>query len=183
MKQKFEMSAMGELKFFLGLQVDQSADGIFLHQTKYVNDLLSRFGMSDTSPVSTPLPVGHGIDMDAQGPSVDPTLYRSMIGSLMYLTASRPDIMFPTCLLARYQASPKSSHIDAVKRIFRYLKGCPDRGIRYPCADSLELAAYSDSDYGGCKTNMKSTTAGCQFLGSRLVTWQCKKQTCVATST
>ena len=102
MKTKFEMNSMGEMKFFLGLQVDQTPNGIFIHQTKYVQDLLSRFKMIYAKIASTPLPLNHDIGLDERGDPVDPTLYRSMIGSLMYLTASRPDIMFPTCLCARY---------------------------------------------------------------------------------
>ncbi|XP_022019469.1 uncharacterized mitochondrial protein AtMg00810-like [Helianthus annuus] len=139
--------------------------------------------MSEATPIGTPLPTNHGITLDLKGESVNSSYYRAMTGSLMYLIASRPNIMYPTCLLARYQANPKASHLGAVKRIFRYLKGCPDTGLWYPKDDSLDLVAFSDSDFGGCKIDGKSTTAGCQFLGSRLVTWQCKEQTCVATST
>ncbi|KAJ0836902.1 putative RNA-directed DNA polymerase [Helianthus annuus] len=183
MQDKFEMSAMGEINFFLGLQVQQTESGIFIHQTKYVGDILSRFQMSDATPIGTPLPTNHGITPDLKGEPVSPSYYRAMIGSLMYLTASRPDIMYPTCLLARYQVNPKASHLVAVKRIFRYLKAYPDTGLWYPRDNNFDLVAFSDSDFGGCKIDGKSTTAGCQFLGNRLVTWQCKKQTCVATST
>ncbi|KAJ0555461.1 putative RNA-directed DNA polymerase [Helianthus annuus] len=183
MQDKFEMSAMGEMTFFLGLQVQQTESGIFIHQTKYVGDILSRFQMSDATPIGTPLPQNHGITPDLKGEAVSPSYYRAMIGSLMYLTASRPDIMYPTCLLARYQVNPKASHLASVKRIFRYLKGYPDTGLWYPRDNNFDLVAFSDSDHGGCKIDGKSTTAGCQFLGNRLVTWQCKKQTCVATST
>ncbi|KAJ0677880.1 putative RNA-directed DNA polymerase [Helianthus annuus] len=183
MQDKFEMSAMGEMNFFLGLQVQQTESGIFIHQTKYVGDILSRFQMSDATPIGTPLPTNHGITPDLKGEPVSPSYYRAMIGSLMYLTASRPDIMYPTCLLARYQVNPKASHLAAVKRIFRYLKAYPDTGLWYPRDNNFDLIAFSDSDFGGCKIDGKSTTAGCQFLGNRLVTWQCKKQTCVATST
>ncbi|KAI3801965.1 hypothetical protein L1987_30085 [Smallanthus sonchifolius] len=182
MQDKFEMSSMGEMKFFLGLQVDQSETGIF-HQTNYVGDILSRFSMTDAKPAGTPLAINYGISPDDKGEYIDATLYRAMIGSLMYLTASRPDIMFATCLCARYQSKPKVSHLITVKRIFRYLKGTPDLGLWYSNDDNFELTAYSDSDYGGCKTDFKSTSAGCQFFGNRLVTWQCKKQTSVATST
>ncbi|KAK9056455.1 hypothetical protein SSX86_023816 [Deinandra increscens subsp. villosa] len=156
MQTKFEMSSMGEMGFFLGLQVKQSAKGIFLHQSKYVSDMLTQFKIGDVRIPSTPLQVSHGIEPDESDASVDPTLFRAMIGSLMYLTASRPDIMFA---------------------------GNPDLGIWYPNDNKFELSAYSDSDYGGCKINFKSTTVGCQFLGERLVSWQCKKQTSVATST
>ncbi|GKD96414.1 hypothetical protein Tco_1380311 [Tanacetum coccineum] len=106
-----------------------------------------------------------------------------MIGSLMYLTASRPDIMFAVCVCARFQVSLKSSHLLAVNRIFRYLKGKSSLGLWYSKDSLLELVAYTDSDYVGATQDRKSTTAGCQFLGNRLISWQCKKQTVVVTST
>ncbi|GJU81838.1 ribonuclease H-like domain-containing protein [Tanacetum coccineum] len=114
---------------------------------------------------------------------VDEHLYRSMIGSLMYLTSSRPDIMFVVCACARFQVNPKSSHLHAVKRIFRYLKGQPKLGLWYPKDSPFDLVAYTDSDYAGASLDRKSTTGGCQFLGCRLISWQCKKQTVVANST
>ncbi|MFS7942027.1 putative RNA-directed DNA polymerase [Helianthus anomalus] len=183
MKKKFGMSSMGEMKFFLGLQVEQLPDGIFIHQTKYVKDVLDKFDMKDCSPASTPLAQNHGICPDEQGVKMDETLYRSIIGSLMYLTASRPDIMYPTCLCARYQSNPKQSHLTIVKRILRYLKGCPSIGLWYPRSGDFTLSGFADSNFGSCKQNAKSTTAGFQFFGTRLVTWQCKKQTAVALST
>ncbi|GJX10274.1 hypothetical protein Tco_0200133 [Tanacetum coccineum] len=106
-----------------------------------------------------------------------------MIGSLMYLTASRPDIMFAVCACTRHQVTPKECHLHAVKRIFRYLKGYPKSGLWYPKESPFDLVAYSNSDYGGATQDRKSTTRGCQFLGRRLISWQCKKQTIVATST
>ncbi|GKA18119.1 hypothetical protein Tco_0697956 [Tanacetum coccineum] len=114
---------------------------------------------------------------------VDVHLYRSMIGSFMYLTASRPDIMFAVCACARFQVTPKTSHLHAVKRIFRYLKGQPKLGLWYPRDSPFDLEAFSDSDYAGASLDRKSTTGGCQFLGKRLILWQCKKQTIVANST
>ncbi|GJR28938.1 hypothetical protein Tco_1105170 [Tanacetum coccineum] len=106
-----------------------------------------------------------------------------MIGSLMYLTSSRPDIMFAVCAYVRYQVNPKVSHLHAVKRIFRYLKGQPKLGLWYPKDSPFDLVAYTDSDYAGASLDRKSTIGGCQFLGSRLISWQCKKQTVVANST
>ncbi|GKB02423.1 hypothetical protein Tco_0830512 [Tanacetum coccineum] len=120
---------------------------------------------------------------DSDGDDVDVHLYRSMIGSLMYLTSSRPDIMFAVCSCARFQVTPKVSHLHAVKRIFRYLKGQPNLGLWYPRDSPFDLVAYTDSDYVGASLDRKSTTGGCQFLGCRLISWQCKKQTMVATST
>ncbi|GJV51687.1 hypothetical protein Tco_1447428 [Tanacetum coccineum] len=119
---------------------------------------------------------------DAEAEDVDVHLYRSMIGSLMYLTASRPDIMFAVCACARFQVTPKVSHLHAVKRIFRYLKGQPKLGLWYPKDSPFDLEAYTDSDYVGASLDRKSTTGGCQFLGSRLISWQCKKQTIVCHS-
>ncbi|GJY42295.1 hypothetical protein Tco_0429565 [Tanacetum coccineum] len=120
---------------------------------------------------------------DEEADSVDVHLYRSMIGSLMYLTASRLDIMFVVCACARFQVTPKMSHLHAVKRIFRYLKGQPKLGIWYPRDSPFDLEAFSDSDYAEASLERKSTIGGCQFLTKRLISWQCKKQTIVANST
>ncbi|XP_022004601.1 uncharacterized mitochondrial protein AtMg00810-like [Helianthus annuus] len=165
MQEKFEMSALGEMTFFLGLQVHQSKEGIFIPRTKYVGDILKRFQMGDSKHSGTPLAQNHGITPNGMGEHVDPSLCRAMIGSFMYITASRSDIMFPTCLLAHYQSNPKVSHLVAVKTIFRYLKGCPDTSLWYPKDDNFDLIAFSDSDHGGCKIDAKSTSAGCQFFG------------------
>ncbi|KAJ9558487.1 hypothetical protein OSB04_013101 [Centaurea solstitialis] len=183
MHKRFKMSSMGELTFFLGLQVKQKTDGIFLNQSKYVASMLQKFGMADAKPASTPMETHKQLTADAEGEEVDVHHYRSMIGSLMYLTASRPDIMFAVCVCARYQVRPKEIHLQAVKRIFRYLKGQPRLGLWYPKDSSFDLVAYTDSDYGGANLDRKSTSGGCQFLGSRLVSWQCKKQTTVSQST
>ncbi|KAK1419452.1 hypothetical protein QVD17_28620 [Tagetes erecta] len=183
MKSIFQMSSMGEINFFLGLQVKQSADVIFINQSKFVEKLLKKFKMQDCQTIRTPSDVNCKIQPDPKGKSVDQTLYRSMIGSLMYLTASRPDIMYAVCVCARYQSDPKESHLVAVKRIFRYLKGKPNLGLWYPYEGNFELYSYSDSDFGGYALDRKSTTGGCQFLGPRLVSWQCKKQTNVSVST
>ncbi|KAI3759044.1 hypothetical protein L6452_06617 [Arctium lappa] len=183
MHQRFKMSSMGELTFFLGLQVQQKSDGIFISQSKYVQDILTKFGFSDSKPASTPMETHKQIIADLEGEDMDVHHYRSMIGSLMYLTASRPDIMFPVCVCARFKVRPKQSHYQAVKRIFRYLKGQPRLGLWYPHDSSFDLLAYSDSDLGGANLDRKSTSGGCQFLGARLVSWQCKKQTTMSTST
>ncbi|GJU34217.1 putative RNA-directed DNA polymerase [Tanacetum coccineum] len=183
MKDKFQMSSMGELTFFLGLQVQQKKNGIFISQDKYVHEILRKFNYSDVKSASTPTDLEKPLVKDGDADDVDEHLYRSMIGSLMYLTASRPDIMFAVCACARFQVSPKTSHLLAVKRIFRYLKGKPSLGLWYSKDSPLELIAYTDSDYAGATLDRKSTTGGCQFLGNRLISWQCKKQTVVATST
>ncbi|GJR92807.1 putative ribonuclease H-like domain-containing protein [Tanacetum coccineum] len=174
---------MGELTFFFGLQVLQNKDGIFLSQDKYVADILNKFRLSDVMSAKTPMDREHPWGKDGAGKDVELHLYRSIIGSLMYLTASRPDIMFTVCVCVRHQVTPKECHLHAVKRIFRYLKGHPKLGLWNPKESPFDLVAYSDSDYGGANQDRKSTTRGCQFLGRRLISWQCKKQTIVATST
>nr|GEY73451.1 hypothetical protein [Tanacetum cinerariifolium] len=183
MHEKIQMSVMGELNFFLGLQVLQKEDGIFLSQDKYVGDILKKFGYTDVRSSNTPIDKENPSGKEGTGKDVDLHLYRSMIGSLMYLTASRQDIMFAVCACARHQVIPKECHLHAVKRIFRYLKGHPKLGLWYPKDSPFDLVSFSDSDYGGATQDCKSTTGGCQFLGKRLISWQCKKQTIVATST
>ncbi|GJX67095.1 putative ribonuclease H-like domain-containing protein, partial [Tanacetum coccineum] len=183
MKSRFQMSSMGELTFFLGLQVKQKPDGIFISQDKYVAEILKKFDFANVKTASTPIETQKPLVKDEEASDVDVHLYRSMIGSLMYLTASRPDIMFAVCACSRFQVTLKSSHLSVVKRIFRYLKGKPKLGLWYPRVSSFDLESYSDSDYAGANLDRKSTTRGCQFLGRRLISWQCKKQTIMATST
>nr|GEU50431.1 uncharacterized mitochondrial protein AtMg00810-like [Tanacetum cinerariifolium] len=182
MKDKFQMSSMGELKFFLSLQVKQKKDRIFIRQDKYVAEILKKFGLTDGKSASTPIYTEKPLLKDPDGEDVDVHTYRSMIGSLMYLTLSRPDIMFTVCACAHFQVTPKASNLHEVKRIFRYLKGKPHLGLWYPKDSPFNLVAYSDSDYAGTNLDRKSTIGGCQFLGCRLISWQCKKQTVVATS-
>ncbi|GJR97839.1 retrovirus-related pol polyprotein from transposon TNT 1-94 [Tanacetum coccineum] len=157
MKSKFQMSFMGELTFFLRLEVQQKEDGIFISQDKYVAEILKKFDFDNVKTVSTPIETQRPLIKDEEAADVDVHLYRSTIGSLMYLTASRPNIMYAVCACSRFQVTPKTSHLHAMKRIF--------------------------SDYAGANLDRKSTTGGCQFLGRRLILWQCKKQTIVATST
>ncbi|GJY00316.1 putative ribonuclease H-like domain-containing protein [Tanacetum coccineum] len=183
MHKKFQMSSMDELTFFLGLQVKKKEDGIFISQDKYVTEILKKFGFSDVRIASTPMETHKPLLKDADAEDVDEHFYRSMIGSLMYLTSSSPDIMFAVCACVRFQVNPKSSHLHAVKRIFRYLKGQPKLGLWYPKDSPFDLVAFTNNDYAGASLDRKSTTGGCQFLGCRLISWQCKKQTVVANST
>ncbi|GJW78650.1 putative ribonuclease H-like domain-containing protein [Tanacetum coccineum] len=165
-----------------GLQVKHLMVVIFLSQDKYVKDILNKFDFRTIKPASTPIEAHKSLGKDEEGEDVDVHLYRSMIGCLMYLTASRPDIMFAVCLCARFQVTPKVSHLHAVKRIFRYLKHQPNLGLWYPKDSPFHLEAFSDSDYAGDNHDRRSTSGGCQYLGRRLVSWQCKKQTIVAIS-
>jgi hypothetical protein len=158
-------------------------DGNFLSQEKYTKDLLKRFNMEKWKPINTPMPTNGHLDLDEGGNPVNQTLYRSMISSLLYLTASRLDIMFSVCMCARFQSNPKKAHLRAVKRILRYLRHTPSVGLWYPKGATFDLIDYTDSDYAGCKIDRKSTSGGCHLLGRSLVSWTSKKQNSVALST
>ncbi|GJT78887.1 putative ribonuclease H-like domain-containing protein [Tanacetum coccineum] len=160
MHKKFQMSSMGELTFFLGLQVMQRDDGIFISQDKYMADILKKFDFVTMKTASTPIEINKALLKDEEAEDMDVHLYRSMIGSLMYLTASSPDIMFVVCACARFQVTPKVSHLHAVKRIFRYMKGQPKLGLWFPRDSPFDLEAFSDSDYAGASLDRKFTTGG-----------------------
>ncbi|WVZ80792.1 LOW QUALITY PROTEIN: hypothetical protein U9M48_028243 [Paspalum notatum var. saurae] len=173
---EFEMSLMGELQFFLGLQIKQGPEGTFVHQAKYTRDILNKFNMGDSKPMTTPMSTNMALDADEDGEAVVQKEFRGMIGSLLYLTATRPDIQFAVCLCARYQASPRSSHCQAVKRIFRYLKFTPELGLWYSSGSYLSLRGFSDADHDGCMIDRKSTSGTCELLGTSLVSWSSRKQ-------
>jgi hypothetical protein len=153
MIQKFEMSMMGELKYFLRFQI--------ICQTKYIQDILKKFGMKNVKPIKTPMGTNGHLDLDTEGKSVDQKVCRSMIGSLLYLWTSQPDIMFSVCMCARFQANPKEVHLRVVKRIMRYLVYTPKFGLWYPKRSTFDLIRYSDVDYAGCKIGSKSTSGTC----------------------
>jgi hypothetical protein len=180
---KFEMSMMGELKYFLGFQVKQLQEGTFISHTKYTQDILNKFGMKDDKHIKTPMGTNGHLDLDTGGKSVDQKVYRSMIGSLLYLCASRPDIMLSVCMYARFQDDPMEVHLTAIKRIMRYLVYTPKFGLWYPKGSPFDLIGYSDVDWAGCKIDRKSTSGTCQFLGRSLVSWALKKQNSLALST
>ncbi|WVZ80373.1 hypothetical protein U9M48_027849 [Paspalum notatum var. saurae] len=162
MSREFEMSLMGELQFFLGLQIKQGLEGTFVHQAKYTRDILKKFNMGDSKPMTTPMSTNAALDADEDGEAVDQKKFRGMIGSFLYLTATSPDIQFAVCLCARYQASPRTSHLQAVKRIFR---------------------GFSDADHASCQIDRKSTSGTCQLLETSLVSCSSRKQASVALST
>jgi hypothetical protein len=173
------MSMMGELTFFLGIQVKQTKQDTFVHQTKYTKDMMKKFNMSELKPVSTPMSTGTVLDPDKNGEVVDQREYRSMIDSLLYLMATRSDIQFIVYLCARFQSSPRSLHQTAVQQIFRYLQHIPEFGIWYS-ASSLDLIGFFDADFAGCGINRKSTSGTCHFLRSSLVCWSSRKEFSVA---
>ncbi|GJW91272.1 retrovirus-related pol polyprotein from transposon TNT 1-94 [Tanacetum coccineum] len=158
------------LSLVLHTLVNQSHCGIFINQSNYVLEILKKYGMETCDPVGTPMEIKDKLDLDQNGSPVDATKYRSMIGALMYLTSSRPDIVHATCLCARYQAKPTEKHLKEVKRIFRYLRGTVNTGLWYSKDSGIELTGFSDADYAGCKDTFKSTFDGAQFLGEKLLT-------------
>ncbi|WVZ70690.1 hypothetical protein U9M48_019333 [Paspalum notatum var. saurae] len=171
MSREFEMSLMGELQFFLGLQIKQGLEGTFVHQAKYTRDILKKFNMGDSKPMTTPMSTNTALDADEDGEAVDQKEFRGMIGSLLYLMATRPDIQFAVCLCARYQASPRTSHRQAVKCIFSLVFGT--------ARVLLSLRGFSDADHAGCRIDRKSTSGTCQLLGTSLVSWSSRKQACI----
>nr|GEX72085.1 retrovirus-related Pol polyprotein from transposon TNT 1-94 [Tanacetum cinerariifolium] len=182
MHSKFKMSMIWELKFLLGIQIHQSPRGIFINQTKYAQEILKKYGMTSCDSVGTVMATKH-LDADLSGTLVDQTKYCSMVGALMYLTSSRPDIMHATCYCASYQAKPTEKHLTAVKRIFWYLKDTIHMGLWYPKDTGFNLTAFSDSAHVGCPNLRKSTSGGIQFLGGdKLVSWSSKKQDCTSMS-
>ena len=159
MHSEFEMSMMGELSFFLGLQVKKLKEGTFINQAKYIRDLLKKFNMEEAKTVKTLMSSSIKLDKDEKGKSIDSTMYKGMIGSLLYLIASRPDIIYSVCLCDRFQSCPKESHLSVVKRILKYLKRTMDIGLWYPKSDNFELIGFSDADFASCKVKEKTLVA------------------------
>nr|ABN08974.1 gag-pol polyprotein, putative [Medicago truncatula] len=183
MQSEFEMSLVGELTYFLGLQIRQMEDTIFISQSKYAKNIVRKFGLDNASHKRTPTATHLKLSKDENGVAVDQSLYRSMIGSLLYLTASRPDITFAVGVCARYQAEPKMSHLAQVKRILKYVNGTTDYGVLYSHSNNSQLIGYCDADWAGSADDRKSTSGGCFFLGNNLVSWFSKKQNSVSLST
>nr|GEZ01192.1 uncharacterized mitochondrial protein AtMg00810-like [Tanacetum cinerariifolium] len=182
MHSRFEMSLMGEMKFFLGLQMHQSPHGIYINHAKYALQILHKHGMDKGQSIGTPMAMKPKLDADLSGNPVDQTDYHSKIRSLMYLTSSRPDTVQAICFYARYQSRLTKKHLIKVKRIFRYLRGIVNIGLWYPEGSSFDLTAFLDADHAGCIDSRKSTSGGIQFLGDKLVSWMSKKQNCTTMS-
>jgi hypothetical protein len=183
MKQEFEMSMISELTYFLGFQVQQSPQGIFVSQSKYAKDLVKRFGLDGKIHARTRMSTSVELHADVAGKPVDQSLYRSMKGCLLYLTASRPDISFSVGVCARFQANPKESHLTVVKRILRYVNGTVNFGISFSRNTNLEFVGYSDADWAGNVDDRKITSSGCFYVGTNLVAWMSKKQNSISLST
>jgi hypothetical protein len=183
MENKFQMSMMGELTFFLGIQMKQTKQGTFVHQDKYTKDLMKKFNVAKLKPVSTLMSTTTSLGPDEDGEAIDQREYRSMIGSILYLTAIRPDIQFIMCLYAHFQATRRSSNQTVVQRIFRYLKHTLEFGIWYSTSSSLDLVGFFDTDFVDCGIDRKSTSGTCHFLVSSLIFWSSQKQSSVTQHT
>ncbi|GJW56917.1 retrovirus-related pol polyprotein from transposon TNT 1-94 [Tanacetum coccineum] len=177
---KFSDVNDGEMSFFLGLQVSQNPGGIFINQYKYAQENLIKYGMNTSDPVDTPMVDRLKLDEDPLGISVDQTRFQGMVGSLMYLTARRPDLVFAVCMCDRYHAKPTKKHLEAIKRVFQYLRGTNNWGLWYPKDTAMALTAYADADHAGCQDTRRSTSGSAQFLRDKLVSWLSKKQKSMA---
>lgn len=178
----FHMKDLGQLTYFLGLEVHHQPQGIFLNQHKYIMDLVQLGGLTNTNSVDTPMEINVKYRRDEGELLEDPTLYRKLVGSLIYLTITRPDISYAVHIVSKFMQAPRHLHLSAVRRIIRYILGTPSRGLFFPTGSSLKLQAYSDADWAGCPDTRKSTTGWCMFLGDALISWKCKKQDSVSKS-
>lgn len=179
---KFQMKDLGHLTYFLGLEVHSRDHGLFLNQHKYIQDLIELAGLKDATAVDTPMEVNVKYRKDEGELLPDPFLYRQLVGSLIYLTITRPDISYAVHIVSKFMQAPRNLHLAAVRRLIRYLIGSSTRGLFFPQHSTLTLTSYSDADWAGCPDTRKSITGWCIFLGDALISWKCKKQDCVSKS-
>ena len=185
LSERYQMKDLGPLTYFLGINVVQNKDKIFVHQGTYSKAILKKFNFDNCNPVLTPIDANTVFEKASEDSDLfDATLYQSAIGSLLYLcTKTRPDLTFSVCHLAKFCQNPTQNHWTGVKRIFRYLKGTLDLGISYDRSNLNSCIGYSDSDWAGDRDDRKSTSGYCFIMGSGLLSWKSNKQTCVALST
>nr|KYP57182.1 Retrovirus-related Pol polyprotein from transposon TNT 1-94 [Cajanus cajan] len=179
----FDMTDLGKMKYFLGIEVVQTAAGFFIGQKKYAHEILERFNMENCNPVGTPTEPGLKLSKDLDGERVDSTYFKRIVGSLMYLTTTRPDIMYAVCLISRYMERPTELHLKAAKRVFRYLKGTTDLGVFYKKINGSILTGFTDSNYAGDMDDRRSTSGHVFMIGSGAISWASKKQQVVTLST
>ena len=178
----FHMKDLGQLTYFLGLEVHYRSHGLFVNQHKYIQDLITLASLEDTSSINNPMEVNVKYMKDEGDLLDEPTLYRHLVGSLIYLTTTRPDISYTGHQVSQFMSSPQHLHLAAVHRIIRYFRGSPTRGLFFPTDTFLQLVAYSDADWAGCPDTRRSITGWCMFLGDALISWRCKKQDRVSKS-
>lgn len=182
MTKEFEMTDLGKLQYFLGLEVIQAKDGVFISQKKYAKDLLHRFHMHNAKPAATPMNTSEKLRHEDGTEAADASYYRSLVGGLNYLTHTRPDIMHSVSVLSRYMHSPTMQHLGAAKRVLRYIGGTIEHGIWYAQSAECKLFGFSDSDWAGCLDDRRSTSGHTFILGSGAISWSSKKQDIVALS-
>ncbi|KAL5540945.1 hypothetical protein UlMin_044921 [Ulmus minor] len=182
MTREFEMTDIGLMAFYLGIEVKQKEEEIFISQESYAREILKKFKMNDCKPISTPVECGIKLSKHDEGESVDPTFFKSLVGSLRYLTCTRPDILFAVGLVSRYMENPTTTHFKTTKRILRYIKGTIDFGLLYSFSNDYKLVGYSDSDCGGDIDDRKSTSGFVFFMGDTAFTWMSKKKPIVTLS-
>jgi hypothetical protein len=182
LSKEFEVKDLGHLKYFLGIEVARSPQGIVLSQRKYVLDLLDETGMLGCRPIATPIDLNHKLCAESGDP-VNKESYQRLVGRLIYLCHTRPDITYAVSVVSRYMHDPKSGHLDAVYRILRYLKSCPGKGIFFKSHGHLKVEGYSDADWASCLDDRRSTSGYCVFVGGNLISWRSKKQSVVSRST
>jgi len=176
MKNEFEMTDLGLLKYFLGIEVKQIEHGIFISQTNYAKQIVKRFKMENSKPAPTPIATGLKLSKEDSSKEVNPTLYKSMVGSLMYLIATRSDLMYAISLISRFMEKPKDTHWQAGKRILRYVNGTIDYGILYSVSNKFKLVGFTNSDWAGNVDDWKSTSGYVFHMGLGMISWASKKQ-------
>jgi hypothetical protein len=182
LSKQFEVKDLGQLKYFLGLEIARSKKGILLSQRKYVLDLLTETGMLECRPTSTPIDPNHELHAKCGDP-VNKERYQRLVGRLIYLCHTRPDISYVVSVVSRYMHDPRKGHLDAVDRILQYLKSCPGKGILFQSHGHLKVEGYCDADWANCRDDRRSTSGYCVFVGGNLVSWRSEKQAVVSRST
>ncbi|XP_020578757.1 uncharacterized protein LOC110023608 [Phalaenopsis equestris] len=183
MTKEFEMTDIGLMAFYLGIEVKQMEDGIFISQEGYAREILKKFKMENSQSIKTPVECGVKLSQFDEGKRIDPIFFKSLVGSLRYLTCTRPDILYAVGLVSRYMETPTVTHLKTAKRIMRYIKGTIDFGLFYSSSNNFKLVGYSDSDWAGDMDDIKSTTGFVFFIGDTAFTWMSKKQPIVTLST